>query len=113
MHRVLGAISAYLLLGLACAHAHRLVAIQAEGAYLLVGRPARYDELVPKLAYYSFVSLTTLGFGDITPVSLPARFVTLLQIIGGLILVGVVARVLISAARFRQDRRSSSQMSVP
>ena len=85
VHRVLGAISAYLLLGLACAHAHRLVAIQAEGAYLLVGRPARYDELVPKLAYYSFVSLTTLGFGDITPPHPAARAVTTLEALIGVL----------------------------
>jgi hypothetical protein len=54
-----------------------------------------------------------VGFGDITPVSVPARFVTLIQVIGGVVLVGVVARVLINAARLREDRRSSNQTSVP
>ena len=68
----------------------------------------RFDAL-----YFTMTTFAPVGFGDITPVSVPARFVTLLQMIGGLILVGVVARVLISAARFRQDRRSSNQTSVP
>ena len=85
VHRVLGAIAAYLLLGLAFAHAHRLVAIQAEGAYLLLGQPAPYDELVPKLAYFSFVSLTTLGFGDITPAHPAARAVTTLESLIGVL----------------------------
>ena len=84
--------------------------------YLINGLdPASYSEPMTRFdaLYFTMTTFATVGFGDITPVSLPARFVTLLQIIGGLILVGVVARVLISAARFRQDRRSSNQTSVP
>ncbi len=84
--------------------------------YLINGlEPASYSEPMTRFdaLYFTMTTFATVGFGDITPVSLPARFVTLLQMIGGLILVGVVARVLISAARFRQDRRSSNQTSVP
>jgi hypothetical protein len=57
-------------------------------------------------------TFATVDFGDITAVSLPARFETLLQMIGGVILVGVVARVLISDGRLREGRRSSNQTSV-
>lgn len=61
----------------------------------------RFDAL-----YYTMAVFATVGFGDIVPVSVPARFVTLIQMIGGVILVGVVARVLIGAARVRaEDRR--------
>ena len=84
--------------------------------YLVNGLdPASYSEPMTRFdaLYFTMTTFATVGFGDITPVSLPARFVTLLQIIGGLILVGVVARVLISAARLREDRRSSGQTSVP
>ena len=84
---------------------HYLISGLESGSY---SEPmTRFDAL-----YFTMTTFATVGFGDITPVSLPARFVTLLQMIGGLILVGVVARVLISAARFRQDRRSSNQTSV-
>jgi len=45
-------------------------------------------------AYYSFVTLTTLGFGDITPVSDPARSLSLLEaIVGQLYLAVLVARL--------------------
>ena len=84
--------------------------------YLINGlEPSSYSEPMTRFdaLYFTMTTFATVGFGDITPVSMPARFVTLLQIIGGLILVGVVARVLISAARLREDRRSSSQVSVP
>jgi voltage-gated potassium channel len=60
----------------------------------------RFDAL-----YFTITTFATVGFGDITAVSFPARFVTLVQIIGGLILIGVVARVLIGAARLRGQNR--------
>jgi voltage-gated potassium channel len=84
--------------------------------YLINGLdPGSYSEPMTRFdaVYFTMTTFATVGFGDITPVSVPARFVTLLQMIGGLILVGVVARVLISAARLREDRRSSGQTSVP
>ncbi len=84
--------------------------------YLINGLdPGSYSEPMTRFdaLYFTMTTFATVGFGDITPVSVPARFVTLIQMIGGLILVGVVARVLISAARVREDRRSSSQTPVP
>ena len=84
--------------------------------YLINGLdPGSYSEPMTRFdaLYFTMTTFATVGFGDITPVSVPARFVTLIQMIGGLILVGVVARVLISAARVREDRKSSSQTPVP
>lgn len=44
--------------------------------------------------YFSFVTLTTLGYGDITPVSMPARMLTTAEaLIGQLYLVILVARL--------------------
>jgi|TARA_Y100000310_G_scaffold118911_1_gene117761 voltage-gated potassium channel len=37
--------------------------------------------------YYSVVTLTTVGFGDITPVSIPGRLVTIGMIISGIIFI--------------------------
>jgi voltage-gated potassium channel len=71
--------------------------------------PGSYTEPTTRLdaLYYTITTFTTVGFGDITPVSEPARLVTLLQMIGGVILIGIVARELIGAARLRQQGRSS------
>jgi len=76
--------------------------------------PASYSEPMTRFdaLYFTMSTFATVGFGDITAISLPARFVTLVQMIGGLILIGVVARLLIDAARLRtQDRGSSNQES--
>jgi hypothetical protein len=84
--------------------------------YLISGLdPVSYSEPLTRFdaLYFTMTIFATVGLGDIAPVSLPARFVTFIQMIGGLILVGVVARVLINAARLRQEGGASNQTPVP
>jgi hypothetical protein len=85
VHRVLGAIAAYLLIGLAFAQVYRLIAQQAPGAFLIGGTPADYDAVVTRLQYFSFVALTSLGFGDITPAHPLARSVTVFETLLGVL----------------------------
>lgn len=52
------------------------------------------DQHTASALYFSFVTLTTLGYGDITPVSMPARMLTTAEaLIGQLYLVILVARL--------------------
>ena len=52
------------------------------------------DQHTATALYFSFVTLTTLGYGDITPVSMPARMLTTSEaLIGQLYLVVLVARL--------------------
>ena len=53
--------------------------------------------------YFATTVFTTVGFGDITPISERARVVTLLQMVGNLILIGLVARILLSAGQLRRS----------
>lgn len=100
VHRVLGAVAVFLLIGIAFTQLHRLVAIHANGAYLVLGVPTDYRQIVPELNYYSFVTLTSLGYGDITPAHPAARALTVLQALIGVLypaallgwLVSLVAR---------------------
>ncbi|MDN5769662.1 MAG: potassium channel family protein [Microlunatus sp.] len=55
--------------------------------------------------YFTMTTFATVGYGDISPVSQPARVVALLQMVLGLILVGVVARVITGAAQLGVRRR--------
>jgi hypothetical protein len=77
--------------------------------------PGSYSEPMTRFdaLYFTMSTFATVGFGDITAISVPARFATLVQMIGGLILIGVVARVLIGVARLRQDIGPRNQTSVP
>ncbi|MFK4145979.1 ion channel [Streptomyces sp. NPDC004065] len=57
--------------------------------------------------YFTLTTFTTVGYGDITARSQTGRVLAMLQMAGGLLLVGVAARVLTSAiqAGLRQQHR--------
>jgi hypothetical protein len=67
--RILGSVLAYLLLGILWCFAYQLVDLLVPEAFRtaepLVPIPGRMS---PQLAYFSFITLTTVGYGDITPV---------------------------------------------
>ncbi|MFL6132517.1 MAG: potassium channel family protein [Nocardioidaceae bacterium] len=62
---------------------------------------AQFSEPLSRLdsAYYTVTIFATVGFGDITPVTSAARATTMLQMIGDVILVGLVAQVIVGAMR--------------
>jgi hypothetical protein len=49
------------------AEMHRMVALNFTDAYLLFGQPAEASLVMEQLSYFSFVTLTSLGYGDLTP----------------------------------------------
>jgi voltage-gated potassium channel len=88
---------------------HYLIEYRHTGSY---SQPmTRLDAL-----YFATTVFTTVGFGDITPISERARVVTLLQMVGNLILIGLVARILLSAGQLRRslaERTNYRQPSQP
>jgi len=96
-HRIRGAIAIYLLLGVIWGYVYILLEHEAPGA--LVGDAAsspgsiQYERL-PGQFYFSFVTLTTLGYGDISPESPAARVLAMLEaLIGQIYLVVIIARL--------------------
>jgi hypothetical protein len=70
--------------------------------------PGSFSQPLDKTAalYFTVVTLGTVGFGDITPVSSAARITVSSQIMLDLVLIAVVVRLLTGAARRSLDRRS-------
>lgn len=66
-----------------------------------------YSEAMTRLdaLYFSVTMFATVGFGDIAPVTDLARVITVLQMVGNLIFIGVVARVLFGAALGGRPKR--------
>lgn len=78
-HRIQGAIAVYLLLGLTWASAYQLLHHLRPGAFA-----GNFDATVPQTwTYYSFVTLTTTGYGDITPVHPIARTLAIAEALTG------------------------------
>ena len=46
--------------------------------------------------YYSFVASTTIGFGDITPVTIAGKIITVLMTIAGILTVAMVPGVVVA-----------------
>lgn len=58
--------------------------------------------------YFSVTVFSTVGFGDIAPRSEPARVVLIFQMLGDLALLGVGARLLLTAVERGRQRRSNA-----
>jgi hypothetical protein len=77
--------------------------------YLVIAnnRPDSFSETLDRTdaLYFTVTVFATVGFGDIVPRTELARILTTLQMIMGLILVGLVARGLLSAVQLAVRRR--------
>jgi hypothetical protein len=61
--------------------------------------------------YFTVTVFATVGFGDITPVTETARIATTIQMIGDIVLVGLVAKVLFGAVQVGLQRRKTPEPS--
>ena len=88
-----GAVSVYLLLGFAWASAYGLVTLCQHDAFVPMAKP---DHVRTDLVYFSFVTLLTIGYGDITPAPGLARSLAILEGITGLFYVAILVSRLVS-----------------
>jgi ion channel len=92
-HRIQGGIAGYLLLGLVWAQAYALLEILQPGSFsgaISAGAGHR------SFAYFSFVTLTTVGYGDILPVHPAARSLAMLEAVTGPLYVAILLARLVS-----------------
>jgi hypothetical protein len=93
--RILGAIALYVLIGVVWAEAYQLIDLQAPDAYAGIARgSASLDR--SSWIYFSFVTLTTVGYGDITPVAHVARSLAILEALIGQLYPAIVLARLVS-----------------
>ncbi|MEU4691509.1 ion channel [Actinoplanes sp. NPDC023714] len=87
---LLGALAAYLLIGMSFGFAYQcLAALQPGPLFGDNGDPTLADSL-----FFSFVTMTTTGYGDLVPAGNPAQSIAVLEALtGSLFLVTAVAKV--------------------
>jgi hypothetical protein len=106
-YRIQGAVAFYLLLGLAWAFAYELVELRWPNAFVPPASTTTnpYPDPTGRFVYFSFVTLTTTGYGDITAVHPFARsLVTLEALIGQLFPAILLARLVSMELYHRQAK---------
>jgi len=95
-----GAVSVFILMGLTWGFLYAGIEFLIPGSFsgLEIKEGAFIEErkylTINTLIYYSFVTITTLGYGDIVPVSMGARWFSILEALTGqLFLIVIVARL--------------------
>lgn len=98
-----GAACAYLLLGLVWTLGYTLLERLQPGSFSVPGAPtAPSTPMVFDFLYFSFVTLTTLGYGDITPLTGGARSLSILEAITGVLFVALLIARLVSMYERKQ-----------
>ncbi len=97
---VLGGVTIYMLMGMGWAFAYSAVEHVVPGAFstelpLQDLRPDTFEFVFPELLYFSFVTLTTLGYGDIAPLDPAARMLAIFEAIVGQLYVAVAIAALV------------------
>ena len=97
-----GALATYIMAGLAFAVVYGVVAVRRPDAFVTAAAaPATFPDLV----YFSFVTLLTIGFGDVTPAAPFARAVVLVEGLFGVVFTTVVMASLVAGyLRHREDQ---------
>jgi hypothetical protein len=98
-----GAICGYLMMGLIFAFVYALVGLAYPGSFQLQGKVLLpevhrlfYQREMGSLIYYSFVTIATVGYGDIAPLSAPARIIAPLEAIAGQFYIAILIARLVS-----------------
>jgi voltage-gated potassium channel len=93
-NKIVGAICIYLLIGLIWSLFYLLIAQLLPNAFNGLEQQVWYVNFAD-VAYYSFVTLTTVGYGDISPITPLARFLVYMEAIVGVFYMAILVASLI------------------
>jgi len=98
-----GALATYIMAGLAFAVLYGVITNLRPDAFLTTsGSPASFPDLV----YFSFVTLMTIGFGDVTPAGPFARAFVITEGLFGIMFTTIVMASLVAAYLQQRERES-------
>lgn len=102
-------IATYLTLGLLWTFAYVWVSQVSPNAFTISGKPDSHELSGFDALYFSYVTLTTVGFGDITPTAPTARMLAVLEALTGTIYLAVLVARLVSLYSKTRDASQKAQ----
>jgi voltage-gated potassium channel len=101
LHSVMGALTVYLLAGLVFGFSYGVMdAIAGMPVLSHVGSDKHAEEV-----YFSFITLTTVGYGDIAPIAAAARMTSVLEALFGQLYLVTIVAVIVSNVGAGRGRR--------
>jgi hypothetical protein len=94
-NKIIGSLTLYILLGLIWAMIYLLILTLDPQAFSGIDA-GNWQQIFSRVAYYSFVTLTTLGYGDILPTNHIAEFFVYIEAIIGVFYMAIIVSSLIS-----------------
>jgi len=116
---ILGGVCVYLLIGETFAYLFSMMELIRGGSYLEGGHllkvPPNVNHLLgrrPELTYFSYLTLTTVGYGDIVPVAPMARVLVMLEALLGQIFLATFLAFLVGnyLAQRHEDRQKATEI---
>ena len=98
INKIIGSVALYFLLGLIFSIFYTILLEFAPDAMNGV-EAGRWADNMVKMSYFSFVTLTTLGFGDINPATPTAQALVVLEAITGMFYLAIIVASLIGSMR--------------
>lgn len=103
---VYAALSAYLLAGIFCGILYYEIASAWPGSFATAATVTKFS--IQTAIYFSFVTLATLGYGDIVPSTDVARGVAIVEAVAGQLYLAVLVARLVSLYTHRPSHESES-----
>lgn len=107
MDTVLGACCVYLLLGFGWSGIYALIEWGSPGAFDLAataGAPPNRDAIEMELLYFSLITMTTVGYGDVTPTLPVARMAAAIEAVLAQLYIAIIIARMVSMELVRRDR---------
>ena len=98
--RIFAALDAYLMAGLLLGVCYRILEVIWPDSF---GAPGVADLDPQSAIYFSFITIATLGYGDIVPVGGPARGLAILEAVSGQMYLAVLVARLVSLYSARME----------
>jgi len=94
--RIEGAVAVYLLFGLMWGEVYQFLELLNPGAFQIPSGAAPASDRFSPLLYFSFITLTTLGYGDIVPIHPVARSLAMAEALTGQLYPAILIARLVS-----------------
>jgi voltage-gated potassium channel len=107
-NRLVGAVCIYLLLGVIWAVAYSILEMIVPGSFQGFS-PLADREWDSEWLYLSFVTMTTLGYGDMSPVSATARALAYIQAVFGQFYIAILVAGLVGSHISHRDSRKADE----